>query len=515
MKLGTLCTLAGLDILSDTRVAACEICAITTDSRTVIPGCLFVCIRGMKVDGHAYIEEAVKKGAAAVLMERDADASEVERGNTIFLRTEGTRRALSFLYDAWYGHPAREMQLIAVTGTNGKTSVSTMLKAIFDAAMIPCGLIGTVACICRDRPLGIRAGNPLANMTTPDPAELYHILSVMAKEGVRVVVMEASSHALALEKLAPLTFDAAIFTNLSPEHLDFHGDMQHYFAAKATLFRMSRLAVLNADDAYAASLLPLCTGRVVRTSTGDCETEYRAEDIVSLGVNGVSYTMRGKQSVIRMVSPIPGTFTVSNTLQAAACALELGVPARTVREAINAMTGVRGRMERVRLGVPVPFCVFVDYAHTPAALENLLLTARGFRQNGQRIVLLFGCGGDRDKGKRAEMGSIASRYADMIYLTADNSRSENPSAILDDILLGVNREKPYRVIPNRATAIEIAIREARPGDIILLAGKGHEMYEIDAEGKHPFNEKEIAAAAAARSYPLGDQTENALGESSK
>jgi UDP-N-acetylmuramoyl-L-alanyl-D-glutamate--2,6-diaminopimelate ligase len=217
----------------------------------------------------------------------------------------------------------------------------------------------------------------------------------------------------------------------------------------------------------------------------------------------VAYTLRSKRACVRFSSPIPGLFTLSNTLQAAACALELGVPVRAIRESLNTLSGVEGRMERVKLGAVVDFSVFIDYAHTPDALENLLLTARGFRRGDQRIVLVFGCGGDRDKTKRPLMGQIASRLADMVYVTSDNSRSERPQDIITDILSGMDRGCDHRVILSRAAAIETAIREARAGDILLLAGKGHERYEIDATGKHPFDEKAIALAAAKAAYPHG------------
>ncbi len=501
MKLETLCFLAGLETPSDTRVAACDISAITIDSRAVVPGCMFVCIRGTRADGHAFVEEALQRGAAAVVTEREVPV--MKGSGAVFIRVKDTRRTLPYLYDAWYGHPAREMRLVAVTGTNGNTSVSTMLKAMLDAALIPCGLIGTVRCVCRDRVLAIRPVDPNANMTTPDPAELYHMLAVMADEGVRVVVMETTSHALALHKLEPLNFAAAIFTNLTPEHLDFHGSMQAYFEAKASLFERAELAVLNADDASARELIGRCRGRVVLTSGGAHEVDYTAADVDFRGVDGVAYTLRSRRACLQLTSPIPGVFTLSNTLQAAACALELGVPARAIRESLCALSGVEGRMERVKLGTTVDFTVFVDYAHTPDALENLLMTARGFRRGDQRIVLVFGCGGDRDKTKRPQMGRIASRLADMVYVTSDNSRSEEPTAIITDILDGMDRQRDHRVIVSRAAAIETAIREARAGDIILLAGKGHEKYEIDATGKHPFDEKAIAAAAAKAAYPHG------------
>ena len=507
MKLETLCFLAGLETPPDPRVGVMEISSVTCNSRACVPGCIYVCILGTKADGHAFIEEALAKGAVAVVTERDhpiADGFVKKRNSAIFIPVTDTRAAIARLFDAWYGHPARGMSLIAVTGTNGKTSVSTMIKAMLDAAMIPAGLIGTVRCVCRDRVLDIRSADETANLTTPDPEQLYHILAVMAAEGVRTVVMETSSHALALKKLEPLCFDAAIFTNLSPEHLDFHGDMEHYFAAKASLLAKTSLAIINADDAYAPRMRECCYGRVVTTSCGLHDADYVASDVHVLGVEGITYTLLGKNSTAaRLSSPIPGAFTVSNTLQAAACALQLGVPLAAVRDGLRHSSGIAGRMERVRLPVPVSFSVFIDYAHTPDALENLLRTAREFRQKQQRVVLLFGCGGDRDRSKRPLMAQVAARFADVIYLTSDNSRSEDPTQIFSDIAAGFPQGIAYTLIPDRAEAIATAIRNAAPGDIILLAGKGHETYEIDGAGKHHFDERTIVAAAVAAAFPRG------------
>ncbi len=501
MKLETLCSLAGLETPSDTRMAACEISAIVMDSRAVVPGCMYVCIRGARADGHAYVEQALEQGAAAVVIEREVPV--MKDSGAVFIMVPDTRRALSRLCDAFYQHPARDMKLIAVTGTNGKTSVSTMLKAIFDAALIPCGLIGTVRCLCRDRVLNIRSSDPNAHMTTPDPTELYHMLWVMQREGVEVVIMEATSHALALKKLDPLHFDAAIFTNLTPEHLDFHGDMNHYFAAKAMLFGMTGLAILNADDPATSRLIPRCTGRVVRTSCGEKSAEYVAKEVAWRGVRGISYTLSGPHTTFKLSSPIPGTFTLSNTLQAAVCALEMGVRTSVIRQVLCTFSGIDGRLERVKVDAPIDFSVFIDYAHTPDALENLLRTVRGFCSRGERVVLLFGCGGERDREKRSVMGRIASQGADLLYITSDNARGEDPNAIIEEILCGVDPNCAYHVIPDRKQAIEAAIRTAQPGDMILLAGKGHEKYEINALGTHPLDEKAIVAAVVAQVYPHG------------
>lgn len=485
---------------------ATEIAGIASDSREVRAGYLFVCIRGLHTDGHEYIEKALENGAVAVLTEEGyLDKHKAKEGVT-YLTSSNTRRALSFLFNTWYGRPADDMRLIAVTGTNGKTSVTFMLREIFRAALIKTGLIGTVVCYSDERKLSIRSENENANMTTPDPKELYEILSVMKKDGIEVVLIEATSHALALDKLAPLRFVSAIFTNLSPDHLDFHGDMKSYLDAKKKLFTMTDSAVINADDDSYSEILAtaeesgcgnirLCTVREERNA------DYAALNIRSLGTSGVEYILSSVSHIFKVSSPIPGRFTVMNTLEAAACALEEGVSPQNVQDALRHMRGIDGRFERVKLCTGADFSVFIDYAHTPDALENLLLTVRGFRKKGERIVLLFGCGGDRDKSKRHVMGRIASTLADFVIVTSDNSRSEEPQNIISDIMSGFDYSRAGSVvIENREEAIDYAVKNALESDIILLAGKGHEAYEIDKNGKHPFNEKELVREAARKYY---------------
>jgi UDP-N-acetylmuramoyl-L-alanyl-D-glutamate--2,6-diaminopimelate ligase len=396
------------------------------------------------------------------------------------------------------------MHLYAITGTNGKTSTSYFVHRLLDYCGIKNAVIGTTGIIANGERMPFPPEDSgISQMTTPDPERLFGTLAEMKNDGVEYVFMEVSSHSLCLGRVAPIHFSAAAYTNLTPEHLDFHKTMKDYFEAKASLFPKASLAILNADDAASTRLLPYCKGRVVRTSTGAHDVEYTAGDVHIKGVEGLDYTLHAPNATLKLSSRIPGLFTLSNTLQVAACALEMGISSRVVREALSSFGGVEGRMERVKLSGCADFSVFVDYAHTPDALENLLLTARSFRREGQRVVLVFGCGGDRDKSKRPLMGSVASRLADMVYVTSDNARSESPEAIIQDILVGIDREKPYRVIRDRAVAIEMAVREAKAGDIILLAGKRHEKYEIDGDGKHPFDEKAIVAAAVARAYPFG------------
>ena len=471
-----------------------EIEGIKTDSRRVTAGDLFICIRGLKTDGHLYIEDAVKRGAVAILVCEDYVGTFPE---ILVLKAKDTRRAASLLYNAWYGNPAGKLHIMAVTGTNGKTSVTFMLRAIFENAFYRCGIIGTVNCYSAGRRMEIRSEDPLSNMTTPDPEVLYHILAEMVKDGVEYVFMEVTSHALALHKPDAIHFEAAVFTNLTEEHLDFHGNMESYFEAKKRLFSMCGRAIINVDDPYGRMLADSISCPYVTCSAKGLSADYAATQICDHGVDGSEYRLVSADKRFTVRTPIPGSFSVINTLEAAALACVFGISPSAVMTALGALSGVDGRMERVRLGVFANYSVFIDYAHTPDALENLLHTARGIRKTGERVVLLFGCGGDRDKTKRKKMGEIAASLADFVILTSDNSRSEDPMKILCDIQKGMGKGD-YVIIPDRRRAIEFAIREAHAGDILLLAGKGHEEYEIDRSGKRFFSEKQIVAEAAGK-----------------
>ena len=491
MKLYELCMAAGL---SCGLAGITEINAIKSNSEKVEKGDLFVCVKGLHKDGHDYAREAEKRGAAAIVAEREVDVK------IPVIYTDNSRKILPLLYNAWYGYPTKKLKLIAVTGTNGKTSVTYMLRAIFDAAMFKTGLIGTVKCYSGKQRLKSLGSDPLANMTTPDPEELFRLLSLMADDGVEYVFMEASSHALALDKLEGLEFEAAVFTNLTPEHMDFHKDMEDYFKAKSRLFLKAKKKIINTDDPYGKRLLRSCDKDVWGCSITRKCCDFFASDINDFGVNGNEYRFvcSTKQFLIR--TPLIGRFNVMNTLEAAACATVLGVPSSDIMCALSSMNGVEGRLERVKLGAITDYSVFVDYAHTPDALYNLLETLCKIRKCDERIVLVFGCGGDRDKKKRKEMGEIAARYADLTVITSDNSRSEDPSDIIGEIVSGIGSAE-HIVIENRAKAIEFVIREAKRGDIIILAGKGHEEYEIDKNGKRPFSEKKICVDAV-RKYHL-------------
>lgn len=461
-----------------------EITGVCSNSSAVFPGCVFVAIRGLHTDGAAFAEEAAERGAALIVSEREVTA------RIPCLLVKDARQALSRLSDAYYGHPGRSLCMIGVTGTNGKTSVSMMLYHILERAGISCGLIGTVECRINGETLRVQNGNRLANMTTPDPEELYSLLAKMRDAGVKCVVMEVTSHALAFSKVSPLFFRLAVFTNLTEDHLDLHGDMEHYYAEKKKLFSKCREAVISASEAYGERLAGEIS--VPCFALRDGETLF---DVRKNGVRGVEFSLFHNGEKIPFSLPVPGDFSVENGALAAKSALCLGIAPQTVQHALADFPGVPGRMERVD-GVPEGISVFLDYAHTPDALEKLLLTVRGFADGG-RIVLLFGCGGDRERDKRPKMGRIGSRYADFLILTSDNCRSENPDAILADILRGVEKEKPYVVIRDRREAILFAVKNAKKGDILLLAGKGHESYEIRGGERLPFSEREIVLSGFA------------------
>ena len=490
--------LAGVAVKECRADPKMEIPQIVSDSRRANPGCMFLCLRGVRTDGHHFIPRAKEMGAAVAVIDDGACVPD----DLPYVLVENTRAAAARIWNNYYGDPAKDMRVIAITGTNGKTSTSYILRAILAAAGYKTGLIGTVRCLCGEEEIDIGGGGEIADvpaaMTTPDPEYLYGAAAVMRDRGAEVLILEATSHALDLRKADALSIDVGIFTNLSPEHLDYHGTMERYLTAKARLFGLCPVGIVLSDDPASGSLMaaaPDC--RFIRCSaSGDGGADVRALRCEIQGIDGVSFVYYAKNAVFRLTCPVPGQFTVSNTLLAVTAALHLGVDPLTIQDALRSFCGVEGRMERVVLP-GAAFTLFIDYAHTPAALETLLRTVRGARRPGEKITLLFGCGGDRDPSKRPVMGRIASALADFVILTSDNSRTEDPQTILSQIRRGMDREKPHTVIPDRREAIRYAIREAKAGEILLFAGKGHEKYEIDAGGKHPFDEGEIARAAYA------------------
>ena len=472
------------DVKYCTAEPTLEISGVCTDSRLLKQGDAFIAIRGTKQDGHDFIPSAISSGASLIVAEDG-----FEKGGIIGLCSSSaiplvivsnTRRASAFMYSNFNDSPASKLRLIAVTGTNGKTTTTYMLRAIFAAASINTAIIGTTT----------------SALTTPDPEQLYPRLRELHASGVQYVMMEASSHALALDKLAPIIFEAGIFTNLTPEHLDFHVTMENYYQSKAKLFERCRLGLFNHDDEYGVRMYQsaLCDKMYFGRRDDGEYLDFTTVNAINRGVNGIEYSLLSRDLLFRVSSPMTGDFNISNSLGAACCAIALGIPPKAVRDGLRTMRGVPGRMERV-YSRRDDIAVFIDFAHTPDALENLLRSVRKIMNPNQRLTVLFGCGGDRDRTKRSVMGSIASRLADFVIITSDNSRSEKPGDIISQILRGIDRERPHKVIENRRDAIEWAVRTAQSGDVIILAGKGHEKYEITADGIHPFNEAEIVAKA--------------------
>jgi len=493
MRLYELLSRAGIEF--DINMGDREVTAVVTDSRRVVEGCVFVCIDGLHFDGHDYINNAKDAGASVIVAKRVRDDCV---GGAAIILVDNTRRAAALLYNAWFGDPCGKLKIIGITGTNGKTSVSYMIRALFEDAGIKCGLIGTLGVFLSDRDrleVG-EAYSPLANMTTPDAEGLYFALSEMAKRGIEHVVMEVTSHALALHKTDGIFFDTAVFTNMTQDHLDFHGSMEEYFKAKKRLFSSCRRAIINIDDAYGQKILSETPAEGL-TCSMEGRADFCALNLKPLGAYGSRFSVLEGGGETEIKIKIPGRFSVMNALQAFAVAAEYGIDKERAALVLSSLSGVPGRLERV--AAKGGFCAYIDYAHTPDALEKLLLTAHSvaFDGSGQRgrIILLFGCGGDRDRGKRRLMGAIASKYSDLVIITSDNSRSEAPDVIFSDILRGIDKEKPYVLIESRAEAIKYAVDFARAGDIILLAGKGHEKYEINSSGRQFFDERALLLEA--------------------
>ena len=486
-----------------------EIEEIFLDSRQVARRGLYVALEGLHTDSHAFIGEAEAHGAvAAVVSERAVLECRADpRAHKIpFICVKDCREAMARLFAAWYGDPQRKMTFIGVTGTNGKTSVCRIIYEILVGAGYRCGLIGTAGNLISgeegegSEEISVKPKNPLANMTTPDPEELYRILEDMYLSGVRYVIMEVTSHSLALRKVAPIDFEIGVFTNLTEDHLDFHSDMEDYFRAKKLLFEKCRRAVINIDDRYGRRLSEESECERFTVSCEGRSADFSACDIRCHGESGMEYRLSSRWMRLRIRTKIPGAITVMNTLEAAVVCSLLGIPPREIKDAIFSLPVIRGRLEKLKLPCRVGFSVYIDYAHTPDALENLLRTAKMLRRRGQRIVLLFGCGGERERQKRAMMGRIAVSMADFFVITSDNPRSEDPCEIISDIISGTGDDGQFTVIENREKAIEYVIRSARSGDIILLAGKGHEEYSIDKGGRHDFSERELVDKFVKRYY---------------
>ena len=460
---------------------------IVKDSREVTPESLFICFKGCKADGHNYIREAEKRGARVIIC---SDKCRYKSSVAIMIRVRDPRSVYAALWRNAAERPDERLKIIAVTGTNGKTTVSTMIYTALLSIGRKCALVGTLGAIFNGEK------TPLDTMTTPDPERLYPLLRRYADGGAEYVIMEASSHALALGKLDGIRFFVGAVTNVTPEHLDFHGNMQEYCKAKALLFSKCEKGVYCTDDAYVSEMYERAEGEKKSVSVRSNNADYFADNTVLRGIDGVKFNFNFKGGSLSLSSEIPGEFTVSNMLLSAAVLKELGLTGKEITKGLSSLHGIKGRMDRVRSDGD--FSVFIDFAHTPDALQKLLTTVNGFKECGQRTVTLFGCGGDRDRSKRSLMGAIASRLSDFVIITSDNSRSERAEDIIGDIMSGFDKDCPHKVIPNRKEAITFAIEHAGRGDVILLCGKGHEEYEIDGSEKRPFSEREIVLEAVRR-----------------
>ncbi|MGI6150749.1 MAG: UDP-N-acetylmuramoyl-L-alanyl-D-glutamate--2,6-diaminopimelate ligase [Christensenellales bacterium] len=461
------------------------ITSIECDSRQVGPGCLFVCVVGTFQDGHVYAEQAVRAGAAALLVERELPLVVPQ------IIVEDTRTVLALCAAKFYDYPAKRMRMVGVTGTNGKTTTTYMLKSVAEEAGIKVGLIGTITNLIGDKVL------PAAH-TTPDAAELHRLLRQMVDEGVDLCVMEVSSHSLDQKRVYGIEYDAAVFTNLTQDHLDYHKTFENYLQAKRILFTQAKHAVLNCDDEHWPRLMDgiLC-GKTTFGVRENADIYAKNIDITPAGVAFDMYLPAEEGKEARHIKlNISGLFSVFNAMGTAGAALVLGFTPDEIAAGLQKITSVSGRLEKL----PVPnreYSVLLDYAHTPDALENVLKTVRGFTKN--RLIVLFGCGGDRDRAKRPIMGEVAGRYADFCIITSDNPRSEDPQAIMRSIEEGVARSGcEYVMIESRYEAIKKSLEMGAPGDVIVLAGKGHETYQEINGIKNHFDEKEIVAEIAAQ-----------------
>lgn len=461
--------------LSD-RFGNTDVCGITSNSKEVEKGYAFVCIKGVTFDGHEFAESALKNGAEVIITQKDLGIE-----NQIIV--DDTRKTFAEMSANWFDNPAKKLNLVGVTGTNGKTSVTYMLKSVLENSGHKVGIIGTIQNMIGD--MVIKSNN-----TTPGVYELNNLLSQMVNEGCDYAVMEVSSHALDQNRVYNLPFKVAVFTNLTQDHLDYHKTMENYLLCKKKLFKMCDVAVVNSDDEYAGKIIKDLDCKVVTYSTGNDST-YSAKGI-NYRPDSVDYEIVGDDMINHISVKTGGKFTVYNSLAVAVAALELGINIEDISVGLSKLQGVKGRAESVPTGRD--FTVIIDYAHTPDGLKNILSTFKECKKN--RLIVLFGCGGDRDKTKRPIMGSIAVRNSDFVIVTSDNPRTENPSAIIKDILEGTKGSSvPVKVIENRVEAINYAVSVARTDDIIVLAGKGHETYQILNEGTIHLDEREVVADA--------------------
>ncbi len=460
-----------------------EILHITSNAHDIRQGTLFILTQGVTYPTEKLIPLILAK--RPLLIAAEAFPKDIQTDIPV-LQVKSARRTLAFalfrknIPEGWH------IPIIGITGTNGKTTTASMVTHILTQSGYRVGAVLTGGIFAGEK----RISDTYYSMTTPDPDVLYSALRTMKDEGCDYIVMEVSSHALALEKLAPLTFDIGIFLNLGSDHMDFHKTPEAYFAAKARLFLQSKQAIINVDDMYGARLAAAATCPV--TTVGVlCEASVMAHAVEDHGLEGFSYLFKAKDFSFLLKQNLPGIYNVYNSLCALMCTVMLGILPCCAKRHMTSFLPPEGRMEYVA-GHPL---VYIDYAHTPEALKSALKTINTSKKQGQKLILVFGCGGDRDKEKRSVMAEYAQKYADTVIVTTDNNRTESPISIIKDTLPGFTDRHRYTVIMDRAEAIRHAIETARPHDIVLIAGKGHERYTLDAQGYHPFDERQIILAS--------------------
>ena len=453
-----------------------KISGIACDSRKVKPGNVFVCITGYETDGHKYAKSAVENGAVAVVAEHDLPTVDVP-----CVIVDNTRKAMSEMAATFYDYPYKKFKLIGITGTNGKTTTTYLIKSILEHLGKKVGLIGTNQNMIGDMIME-------TSRTTPDSLELMQLFDMIASHNVDYVVMEVSSHALALDRVTACTFDVGAFTNITQDHLDFHKTMEEYLAAKSILFNICNTGVVNKDDARSEYLIEnaRCRNMITYGINQDCD--LKASNII-LNEDGVKFDINYGGMEEHVDLPIPGEFSVYNALTAIGCCMAENIPLDLAVDGLHSAKGVKGRIEIVRTP-GTNYTVIIDYAHTPDGLLNVINAIRGFAKG--RIVTLFGCGGDRDASKRPIMGKIAGELSDFCIVTSDNPRTEDPEKIIKQVVEGVKQtDCDYEVITNRFSAIEYALDHAKKNDIILLAGKGHETYQVLGKDTIKFDERGI------------------------
>lgn len=473
----------GIRILELSGRIDLEISQITTDSTEVIPNSLFLCVEGTKTDGHLYLTDALTRGAVAVVSERSLSLAGVT-----CIKVPSVREAVAQMAIRFYQNPAKDLTLIGVTGTNGKSSITYMLKAVLEQAGRKTGLIGGLGILIDKEKIS-------TERTTPDAITLQQAFNTMVKKGVSSCVMEVSSHALSMHRVDGLLYNVGIFTNLTPDHLDYHENMEAYLNAKKKLFYQTTQGnIINLDDPYGEKLveelktlpIPLVTYGIEKPA------DYQANSI-QLELQGVTFQVKGPDFQGSFTLKIPGLFAVYNGLAVIAAAHRLQIPLQMIRSALETFPGVKGRFEVIE--EIKDRAVVVDFAHTPNALENVLSTARKVAKN--RLITVFGCGGDRDRSKRPVMGKIAAKYSDFTIITSDNPRTEDPKAILEMIESGVkSAQGKYVVIEDRKEAIRFALRKSEKSDMILIAGKGHETVQIIGDCAIPFDDRSVALEIA-------------------